>query len=164
MNMRPAAAVSKYEINVAQTASAAAHTSMRQTASPRRPRLSDTNMNGYGGRTLSKGRSRGTPSAKPMRYDRAVPPTIAAGTRAGFMGKDYTPAHATAPARAARGAADRGRRMHRRLVPPAGLARRKRPRDRHHAVVRGRPARVRQHLPGLPQADRCRGGTAAAVA
>src|SRR3954462_6791405 len=89
-NSRPAAEVSKYDSIVAQTPSAAAHTSMRHTASPTRPRRSETTMKGYAGSTLRNGTSTGIPSATPSRYERAVPPTIAAGTRAGFMGKDYT--------------------------------------------------------------------------
>src|SRR4051812_27136689 len=78
---------------VAQTASAAAQTSIRQTASPTRPRRSEPIMNGNAGTTFRIGTSTGAPISMPARYDTAVPATIAAGTNAGFIPKDYTPRH-----------------------------------------------------------------------
>src|SRR5262245_3082749 len=88
---RPASAVQKYEKTVEQTPSAAAQTSMRQIACPTRPRRSDATMKGNAGTTLRNGARSGMPIRIATPYDRAVPPTMAAGTNAGFITGDYTP-------------------------------------------------------------------------
>src|SRR3954470_14685464 len=123
-------------MTVAHIPSAAAQTSMRQTASPTLPRRSDATMNGKAGRTLSTGTTAGIPTRNAATYESAVPPTIAAGTHAGFMSKDYTPAN---EALLRRGRAVAGPRRNGLPVEHAGPSRRggrTRPRHRHHARVR----------------------------